>query len=220
MKSSVQKRRNLVAVSALTAAAAVTGVWAIAAVGAGGTASTSTAAATWTPSGHLPGTPVGMTRPPARVASGVQAALAISRRRIDPASVREAVTGGVFGGLGMRLITARALGGEPCFSMVTDTGVARSFHCLNSRSGGGALMRYVMDGGTTIGSVEWVSLIGLARSDVARVTLVTQSGAERALNLSRWRGFTYSADSADAFPSSLRAYDADGSVIEEMPTLP
>jgi hypothetical protein len=154
------------------------------------------------------------------VASGLQAALAISGGSIDPGSVREVVAGGAFGGLGMRLITARALGGQPCIALVTSTGGARSFDCLSSQSGGGALVRYVADGGTTIGNVEWVSLVGLARSDVARVTLVTQSGAEQTLNLNRWRGFTYSADSKGAFPASLRAYDAEGSLIEEMPTLP
>lgn len=220
MTSKVRKRRNLVVVTALIAAAAVAGVWAIAAGGAGGTASTSTAAATWTPGGQLPGTPMGMTRPSARVASGVQAALAISSRGIDPGSVREVVAGGVFGGLGMRLLTARGLEGDPCIAMVTNTGGARSFSCLTSQDGGGALVRYVADGGTTIGNVEWVSLVGLARSDVARVTLVTQSGAEQTLTLNRWRGFTYSADSKDAFPASLRAYDPDGSLIEELETLP
>jgi hypothetical protein len=220
MTSKARNRRNFVVVSALTAAAAVACMWAIAAVGAGGTASTSTAAATWTPGGQLPGTPVGMTRHSARVASGLQAALAISRRSIDPGSVHEVVAGGVFGRPGMRLMTARAFGGEPCIAMVTDRGAARSFHCLSSQSGGGALVRYVADGGTTLGKVEWVSLVGLARSDVARVTLVTQGGAEQALHLNRWRGFTYSADSKDAFPASLRAYDANGSLVEELETLP
>lgn len=220
MTSKVRNRRRLVAVAVLSVAAVVAGVWALAAGGAGGTASTSTAGATWTPGGQLPGTPLGMTFPSTRVASGVQAAVAISRRRvsIDEATVREVVASG--DGQGMRLMAARAVGGEPCVAMVTTTGMARSFRCLSSQPGGGALLRYVADGGTTIGKVEWVSLVGLARSDVARVTLVTQSGAERPLNLNRWRGFTYSADSKDAFPASLRAYAGDGSLIEEMPTLP
>ncbi|MGH2702859.1 MAG: hypothetical protein ACRDJ2_13950 [Actinomycetota bacterium] len=222
MTSKIRNRRNLVAVSALTGVAAIAGIWVLAAGGAGAAAPTSTAGATWTlPGGQLPGTALAFTRRSPRVEAAVQASRAISRRAIDPTSVREVIQGGLSrGGFGMRLLTARSTLGEPCISMVTSTGVARSFNCLDSKSGGGALVRYVMDGGTVIGNVEWVSLVGFARSDVARVTLVTQRGTEETLNLNRWRGFAYSTEDKDAFPASLRAYDGDGSLIEEMPTLP
>jgi hypothetical protein len=222
MTSKVRNRRSVVAVAVLCVAAMVTGVSAIAAGSAGGTPSTSTAAATWTPGGQLPGIPLGASRPSARVASGVQAAVAISRRRvsIDPGSVREVVASEVVGGLGMRVITARAVGGEACYAMVTNRGGARSFHCFSSQSGGGALLRYAASGGTVIGNVEWVNLVGFARSDVARVTLVTQSGNEQDLSLNRWRGFRYSSQSKEAFPAALRAYEANGSLIQELPTLP
>ena len=222
MKSNIRKRRGILAIAVLTVAAVLTGVWAIAAGGAGATAPTSTADATWTPGGQLPGTSLAMSRPSARVASGVDAAVAISRRRvsINPASVREVVASEVVGGVGMRVITARAIGGEPCYSMVTNTGGARSFHCLSPQSGGGALIRFAASGGTVIGNTEWVNIAGFARSDVARVTLVTQGGTEKDLSLNRWRGFRYSSQSRDTFPASVRAYDANGSLIQELPTLP
>jgi hypothetical protein len=222
MTSKVRNRRSVLAVAIISVAAVLTGVWAIAAGGAGAPASTSTADATWTPSGQLPGTPLALSRPSARVASGVDAAVAISQRRvsINPASVREVVASEVVGGLGMRVITARATSGEACYAMVTNTGGARSFHCFRSQSGGGALVRYAASGGTVIGNVEWVNLVGFARSDVARVTLVTQEGSEQDLSLNRSRGFSYSSQNREAFPAALRAYDASGSLIQELPTLP
>jgi hypothetical protein len=212
-------RRLLVPFAALTAAAVLAAAWAIAAGGAAGTASASTADATWTPGGRLPGTPIGLTRPSARVQAGVQAAVTISRHNVDARTVREVIAGGVFG-FGMRLITARDGTGAPCTSIVTDSGGARSFNCFAPGANAGPLVRYVADGGTTIGKVEWMSLVGLARSDVARVTLVAQSGSEQALSLNRWRGFAYATDSSSGFPNSLRAYDSGGSLIQEVPTLP
>ncbi len=50
--------------------------------------------------------------------------------------------------------------------------------------------------------------------------MLTQNGTERSLALNRWRGFTYSAASPGDFPATLRAYDAGGSVIDEVQTLP
>jgi hypothetical protein len=214
----VQQRRAVAVVSALASAALLAGAWGFAIGDTSGTASASAPAPTWTPGGQLPGVAMAATRAPAGARAGVDAALAFSPG-VDPSTVREVVAGGTFG-FGMRLITARGRGGEPCVSFVTDRGGARQFSCFDAAGGGGALLRFVGDGGTTLGKVEWVNVVGLARSDVARLTLVTQGGSERELPINRWRGFTYSTDVQAGFPASLRAYDADGSVIEEMPTLP
>jgi hypothetical protein len=215
MPSKVLNKGVLAAASVLTVAAAVVGAWTFQ---ASESAEAASSGATWTPGGQLPGVPITVTRPSASVRAGVDAAVALSSG-VDRSSVREVVAGGPFG-FGMRLMTARGSDGKPCVSFVTDRGGAREFSCFDADTEKGALVRFVGDGGTTLGKVEWVSLVGLARSDVARVTLVTQGRAERELPLNGSRGFTYSADTEPEFPTNLRAYDAAGSLIEEMPTLP
>lgn len=213
-----RKRRGVSAVSALLAAAALASAWTFTTGDTARTASASAAPPTWTPGGQLPGVPIGATRASARVSAGVNAALAFSPG-VDSSTVREVAAGGTFG-FGMRLIIARGPQGTPCVSFVTDRGGAREFSCLQDGAASGALLRFVGDGGTSLGRVEWVNVIGFGRSDVARVTVVTQHGAEHELRLNRWRGFTYSTDVEMEFPVSLRAYDTAGSLIEEMPTLP
>jgi hypothetical protein len=119
----------------------------------------------------------------------------------------------------MALVAARAHDGATCLTFVTGA-TASEFSCLGRDIGSGALVRFVRDGGTRIGTVEWVTLVGLTRSDVARVTLVTAAGAERELSLNEWRAFGFSTASKVDFPAAVRAYAADGSVIEELPTFP
>jgi hypothetical protein len=215
MTRNVLNKGMLAAASAVTVAAVVAGAWTIQ---ASDSAEAAAPAASWTPGGQLPGVPITVTRPTASVRSGVDAAVAFSSG-VDRSSVREVVAGGPFG-FGMRLMTARGSAGKPCVSFITDRGGAREFSCFDADTEKGALVRFVGDGGTTLGKVEWVSLVGLARSDVARVTLVTQGGSERKLPLNGSRGFAYSTDVQSGFPASLRAYDAAGLLIEEMPTLP
>jgi hypothetical protein len=215
MSRTARRIQALVAVSALAATALIVGAWTL---GGTETAAGTSSPPTWTPGGQLPGVPVGLSRPAGRVQTALQNATALSTG-IDSSSLREVVVGGGFGSR-MRLITARGPGGAACFSFVTDSGVARQFSCLTSPSGGGALVRFVGDGGATLGKVEWTSMVGFARSDVARVTLVRRDGSEQELALNASRGFSYSTDTDAAFPKSLRAYDAAGSLIENLPTYP
>jgi hypothetical protein len=190
---------------------------------ADGSSSTATGKAaqpadTWTPGGTLPGVRLSRATLSARGQASVQAAVAISRG-IDARSIRDVVTGGALG-RSLKLVTARGPGGAACVSVITDSGGARQFSCLDSVGDEGAVVRFAASGGSTINETDWTTLVGLARSDVARVTLVSQDGSERSLALNHWRGFTYSADDPPAFPASLRAYDPAGSLIEELPTLP
>jgi hypothetical protein len=175
------------------------------------------ASGTWTPGGTLPGVRLTNSTLTARGQAGVQAAVRISHG-IDAQSIREVISGDVVG-LGLRLITARGPGGTPCVSFITEAGGARQFSCLDSANGD-ALVRFAASGGSTVNKTDWTTLVGLARSDVSRVTLVTQDGSERTLELNRWRGFAYSAGEPGAFPASLRAYSEAGLVIDEVPTLP
>jgi len=66
--------------------------------------------------------------------------------------------------------------------------------------------------------IDRVSFVGVVRSDVARVTLVTAKGLERELPLNQWRAFGFTTTSPRFFPAALRAYGGDGSLIEELPT--
>jgi hypothetical protein len=208
------KMRISLAVMGIAALVLLSIAWADNASTAGG--NTSATAATWTPGGHLPGVP--LARSTNLSARGVQAAVAISSG-IDAQSIREVVSGGAFG-LRLRLITARGPNRAPCVSFITESGGAGQFSCFDSSSGEGALVRFAFSGGSIVNKTDWTTLVGLARSDVSRVTMLTQNGNERSLALNRWRGFTYSAASASDFPAALRAYGADGSLIDELQTLP
>jgi hypothetical protein len=210
--------RASVGVATVVGIALVASAWAAGPAGHNSEPTQARGGATWTPGGELPGAPIPVSQLPARAQAALSAAVAISDG-INDRGIREVVSGGSFG-LGMKLVSARGPGGAACLSFITDSGGARQFSCLETSRADGSVVRFVADAGTTIGVVERVSLVGLARSDVARVGLVTQDGSEHTLPLNRWRGFAYSTDSADAFPASLRTYDISGALIEEVPTLP
>src|SRR5215216_5480291 len=53
------------------------------------------------------------------------------------------------------------------------------------------VVAFVGLGGPSANRVDWASLIGLAREDVARVSLQLQSGSPRTLELRRWPGFKW-----------------------------
>jgi len=134
-----------------------------------GSSKLSAAAGTWTPGGDLPGVRLAGSGLSARGRLGVQAAVAVSSG-IDAQSIREVVSGGAFG-LDMSLVTARGPGGAACVSFITDSGGARQFSCFDSPSGDRALVRFAASGGETVNKTDWTTLVGLARSDVARAAL-------------------------------------------------
>jgi hypothetical protein len=72
---------------------------------------------------------------------------------------------------------------------------------------------YLAFGGTQKTAVTWATLIGFARSDVARVTAVTVSGATRPLHLGRGGGYAYAAVRPEELPRELRVFDKDGRLI-------
>jgi hypothetical protein len=78
---------------------------------------------------------------------------------------------------------------------------------------GRTVFSYVAFGGEARASVDWATLVGFARSDVARVEVVTRSGVRHRLALRRGGGYTYTAVRTAALPSELRAFDADGRLI-------
>lgn len=61
----------------------------------------------------------------------------------------------------------------------------------------------------------WITIAGLARSEVRRVTVVLADRRELDLPVGRWRTFTFTAASPALLPVGVRAYAADGARIYE-----
>jgi hypothetical protein len=95
------------------------------------------------------------------------------------------------------------------------------------------VVAFVGIGGPSANRVDWASLIGLAREDVARVSLQLQSGSPRTLELRRWAGFNWQGFSlapgaggtvttdmqgtqAVNRPNELLAFDADGRKLMDL----
>jgi hypothetical protein len=130
------------------------------------------------------------------------------------------------------LMPSKGGSGELCVKATTRDGSATQRRCL----GPGLpdpVVAFVGIGGTSEKRVEWASLIGLARGDVARITLGLQSGPPRRLELRRWPGFEWSGfslepgaggtTSADRLggrdvnrPNNLQAFDAKGRKLMDL----
>lgn len=175
-------------------------------------------AASWSWGNQLPGTVVANANELSFQARSTLDAVTRISPGVTAGSSHHLITSGV-PSREMALIAARGIDGATCLTFVTG-GAGSEFSCLGREIGSGAIIRFVRDGGTRMGVVEWVTLVGVARGDVARVTLVTRAGTERELPVNAWRAFGFSTASEASFPAALRAYAADGSVIEELPTFP
>jgi len=153
---------------------------------------------------------------PATGQAAAQAVIAISERQVDPLSLRRVISAGI-GRRELVLIAAQDATGAPCLSFISGGG-GRQFSCLEESVGNSAIIRFVADGGTQLGIVSWVTVVGVVRSDVSRLTVVTTAGEERKLALNQWRAFAYAPSSGPDFPTALRAYGTDGSLIEQFLT--
>jgi hypothetical protein len=188
---------------------------------------------------------------PFSVAALVLVALAVSGCGSRPESAeREAKipdplrTGGKIGrlpdepfvvGKGERQIVltpSRGPDGELCVKATVPDGEGTGRRCL----GPGLpdpVVAFVGLGGPSDKQVDWTSLIGLARRDVAHVTLQLQSGSPRSLELRRWPGFNWSGFSLEPGaggkktvdmlgtrevnrPNSLQAFDAKGRTLMDL----
>jgi len=112
-----------------------------------------------------------------------------------------------------------------CVTVINDDLIsAREFSCIDSSLEKAPILRFVASGGVAPDVADWVGIVGVARSDVSRVTLVPAiavgSEAEIELPLNAWRGFSYTADAPQPFPKLLRSYGLDGKMIEEESTVP
>lgn len=114
------------------------------------------------------------------------------------------------------LLAVRSRTGDICLGIGTFA-FARKFNCVseNSAMRDEALVHFTSGGGARLGVVDRISLVGIARSDVARVVVTTATGTHE-LPLNGARGFAYES-AAKGLPSSISAYGADGARIAEYP---
>lgn len=178
----------------------------------------------WSWDAGAPGVPLDFADLPSKQSSeSIGAAITLSKG-IQPGSVRQVMRVGEdrppLGSDGLALLSAAGANGEPCFTMLSDLGATRKFSCLDDVAPGPAIIRFASSSGPTLDIVDRVIFVGIARDDVARVTVLVRSGAEQDLPLNRWRAFGFHTSSPDSFPVALRAYAADGFLIEELPTSP
>jgi hypothetical protein len=76
-----------------------------------------------------------------------------------------------------------------------------------------SLFGYVAFGGEHPDVVGWATLVGFARSDVARVVVATRGGARHTVRLRPRGSYTYAAVHPADLPRSLTAFDAAGHVL-------
>jgi hypothetical protein len=75
------------------------------------------------------------------------------------------------------------------------------------------LFSYVAFGGERPDVVGWATLVGFARSDVARVVVATRGGARHAVHMRPRGSYAYAAVRPADLPRVLTAFDAAGHVL-------
>jgi hypothetical protein len=164
----------------------------------------------WTWPEGVPGEPV---TPPKLVVSANQSANGRFGDPVDLNSVRQIVAVGR--GYGQsEFLAARGLDGDVCLTKLTGHGSAGGpFECLHDLPKPGvppvdqqAVMIGMSAGGHRGSAVDYASLIGVVRADVARVELELVDGETIEIPLNRWRGFGYYATDPPRFPKTLRVY--------------
>jgi hypothetical protein len=111
-------------------------------------------------------------------------------------------------------LAARGHNGDTCVAKLELGGTAFSpFGCLHDPPKHGAptadeqaAFIAVTQGGHRGSVVDYVTVAGVARSDVGRVELELQHGETIDLPLNRWRGFGYSTTDSRRFPKTLSVY--------------
>ncbi|MFL5940362.1 MAG: hypothetical protein ACJ75Q_08665, partial [Gaiellaceae bacterium] len=164
----------------------------------------------WTWPEGVPGDPI---KPPKLIVSANQTANGRFGDPVDLSSVRQIVSVGR--GYGQsEFLAARGLDGDVCLTKLTGHGSAGApFNCLHDLPKPGvppvdqqAVMIGMSAGGHRGSVVDYASLIGVVRADVARVELELVDGETIELPLNRWRGFGYYATDPGRFPKTLRVY--------------
>lgn len=195
--------RLLITLAAVAVTGALTGY---ALAGSSGTGTDSFAAESTVPSalwswgaGVVPGAPVSAT---ANVRTSASQSGVASGSLREPAAASD----------GLTIVFGENAAGELCSAGYAPAFVS-GFTCLSGWTDNFALLYYGSDGGVQQGVVDHASVVGVARPDVARVSVTTPSGTSN-LPLNSWDGFSYAASSPSQLPLSLTAYGADGAVLD------
>lgn len=169
--------------------------------------------------------PVGVWSLPGKPTAVDPIAIEFAKRAgVDPTTLREVAAAGT-GAERRVLLAGRGPDGTIWIAPVgISPGGARvigPFRPLASdASADQAIVSYVSMGGAKLTVVDHLEVIGFARSDVASVAVVLSDGRNRNLPLNRWRGFGFAGATVATLPRAVRAFDADGRLIEERPIEP
>jgi hypothetical protein len=132
---------------------------------------------------------------------------------LDPATVRSVVASGTGRGEA-RLVSASSPSGGVCFALVAP-GQASSFSCRRPAATEAIVIRLVY-GGSSLGSIDHATVVGVGRGDVESVSVTSEDGTVRLLALNRWRGFGYTAADTGSLPAALSAYGKNGSLLQHI----
>jgi len=164
-------------------------------------------------------------KPESKVPSLLQSQDSVGRVPTEPFVVGDGVQR-------VALTPSKGKAGELCVKADTPGGAGTEGRCL----GPGLpdpVVAFVGIGGRAGKRVDWASLIGLARGDVARVRLQLQSGPTRTLKLRHWPGFSWTGFSLEPGaggtlssdllggreanrPNQLTAFDAKGRKLMDL----
>ena len=192
--------RVVIGLTTLAGAAALTGIALASTTRSVQSASVATPSTLWTwTNGTVPGVPI-------TASVGVQEAA--SRAGVAVSSLRAAATAPD----GLMLLFGHNSTGNLCAAGASSAFVS-TFTCLSGWTDKFAMLYSATDGGPREGVVDHASLVGVARPDVTRISVTTRIGTSD-IALNRWRGFSYTAASANDLPLSITAYNASGMALE------
>lgn len=140
---------------------------------------------------------------------GAAAQAAAAQNGVVPGSIHE-LTASISGD---QLLIAQRADGRLCVAVRNKT-FATGFDCLTASSDKHAVLLYSTEGGKSGHTLDHMSIVGIARPDVARVVVSKAGGATGTLALNQWRAFTYAATTAAALPRAIVAYDAAGNELQ------
>lgn len=190
---------GIAAVVGLVSAAALSGI-AFGTETASFASQSSSPSTRWTWSaGVVPGTPV-------ETSSEIEADA--SRAAVATSSLREAARAPD----GLTLLFGRNSSGALC-TAASSPEVLGQFNCLSAWSDNFAILLYSHYGGPPGGLADHGSLVGIARPDVARVSVTTSQGTVD-VPLNQWRAFSYTASTTEGVPLSVTAYDTAGTALD------
>src|SRR5215210_4816845 len=107
-----------------------------------------------------------------------------SRERIDEGTIR-ALSFSSAPGNNQAIYAGAGLGGAVCLSARMSQTIT-SFNCLDENAASHAVVFYSEFGGDRSDVVRHALIVGIARSDVARLTVARRDGTEVQLPLGRW----------------------------------